>query len=179
MGYAPGRNLRRHLTAQGCSLDLLRRIGLVNAQGHDTFYRRVVFPCYQEGCVVNFYGRSLGATFAHRFLPGSKGGLFAWEAVRQFPSVILVEGMFDLTVLWQAGFPPHHLCAGHASYPGPVSPTVRPPAHRLSHLRSRCQRQRPTGRARASRASPGTRHRHAPCSPAPGPRSRLLFRAGW
>jgi DNA primase len=30
--------------------------------------------------------------------------LFAWESVRQFPSVILVEGIFDLAVLWQAGF---------------------------------------------------------------------------
>ena len=51
MGYAPGGSLRRHLTAQGYALDLLWRIGLVNAQGHDAFYRRVVFPCYQEGCV--------------------------------------------------------------------------------------------------------------------------------
>jgi DNA primase len=104
MGYAPGGSLRRHLTAQGHSFDLLRRIGLVDAQGHDTFYRRVVFPCCQQGRVVNLYGRSLGTTFAHRFLPGSKGGLFAWGSVRQFPSVILVEGMFDLAVLWQAGF---------------------------------------------------------------------------
>ena len=35
---------------------------------------------------------------------GSKGGLFAWETVRHFSSVILVEGLFDLAVLWQAGF---------------------------------------------------------------------------
>jgi len=28
----------------------------------------------------------------------------AWESVRQFPAVILVEGLFDLAVLWQAGF---------------------------------------------------------------------------
>jgi DNA primase len=104
MGYAPGGSVRCHLTAQGYSLDLLQRIGLVDAQGHDTFYRRVVFPCCQQGRVVNLYGRSLGTAFAHRFLPGSKGGLFAWEVVRQFPSVILVEGMFDLAVLWQAGF---------------------------------------------------------------------------
>ena len=104
MGYAPGGSLRCHLTAQGYSLDLLRRLGLVNAQGRDAFYRRVVFPCYQDEWVVNLYGRSLDAGFAHRFLPGSKGGLFAWEAVRQFPRVILVEGMFDLAVLWQAGF---------------------------------------------------------------------------
>ena len=49
-------------------------------------------------------GRSTGAAFAHRFLPGSKDGLFAWESVRQHSSVILVEGLFDLAVLWQAGF---------------------------------------------------------------------------
>ena len=53
---------------------------------------------------MNLYGRSLGDTFPHRFLPGGKGDLFAWESVRQFPTVILVEGLFDLAVLWQAGF---------------------------------------------------------------------------
>ena len=42
--------------------------------------------------------------FPHRFLPGSKGGLYAWEKVRHYPEIILVEGMFDLAVLWQAGF---------------------------------------------------------------------------
>ena len=30
--------------------------------------------------------------------------MFAWETVRHFSSVILVEGLFDLAVLWQAGF---------------------------------------------------------------------------
>jgi DNA primase len=30
--------------------------------------------------------------------------LFAWESVRSFSTVILVEGLFDLAVLWQAGF---------------------------------------------------------------------------
>jgi len=104
IGYAPGGSLRRHLLAQGYSLDLLRHTGLVNPQGHDTFYQRVVFPCYQHSRIVNLYGRSLGAAFAHRFLAGSKGDLVAWESVRQFPSVILVEGMLDLAVLWQAGF---------------------------------------------------------------------------
>ena len=104
IGYAPGGSLRRHLTAQGYSFDLLRRLGLLNPQGCDAFYRRVIFPCCQGGRVVNLYGRSIAAAFAHRFLPGSKGGLFAWESVRQFPAVILVEGLFDLAVLWQAGF---------------------------------------------------------------------------
>jgi len=96
--------LRRHLAAQGYSCDLLQRLGLLNSQGCDAFYRRVIFPCCQGGRVVNLYGRSIAAAFAHRFLPGSKGGLFAWESVRQFPTVILVEGLFDLAVLWQVGF---------------------------------------------------------------------------
>ena len=73
-------------------------------KGHDAFYRRVIFPCCQGGRVVNLYGRSIAAAFAHRFLPGSKGGLYAWEQVRQCPEVILVEGLFDYVVLWQAGF---------------------------------------------------------------------------
>ena len=110
IGYAPGGSLRRHLTAQGYSLDGLRHTGLLNLQGHDAFYQRVLFPCYRDQRLVNLYGRSTGAGFAHRFLPGSKGGLVAWESVRQFPSVILVEGMFDLAVLWQAGFR-HTTCA--------------------------------------------------------------------
>jgi DNA primase len=104
IGYAPGGSLRRHLLAQGYSLDLLRHTGVVNAQGHDALYQRVVFPCCQGNRIVNLYGRSIGTAFAHRFLPGSKGDLVAWETVRQFSSVILVEGMFDLAVLWQAGF---------------------------------------------------------------------------
>jgi DNA primase catalytic core len=104
IGYAPGGSLRRHLTRQGYSFDLLRRVGLLNSQGRDAFYGRVVFPCCQDGRLVNLYGRSLGAAFAHRFLPGPKGGLYAWEQVRQCPEVILVEGLFDFAVLWQAGF---------------------------------------------------------------------------
>jgi DNA primase len=104
IGYAPGGSLRRHLTAQGFSCDHLQRLGLLNSQGCDAFYRRIIFPCCQDGRIVNLYGRSIAAAFAHRFLPGSKGGLYAWEQVQQCPEVILVEGLFDYAVLWQAGF---------------------------------------------------------------------------
>jgi DNA primase len=110
IGYAPGGSLRRHLLAQGYSLDLLWHNGLVNPKGHDALCQRLVFPCCQDSRIVNLYGRSISAAFAHRFLPGSKGDLVAWESVRQFPSVILVEGIFDLAVLWQAGFR-HTTCA--------------------------------------------------------------------
>lgn len=104
IGYAPGANLRSHLLAEGYSLDLLRQTGVVNLRDYDALYQRIVFPCCQEGRIVNLYGRSIGAAFAHQLLPGPKGDLVAWKAARQFSSVILVEGMFDLAVLWQAGF---------------------------------------------------------------------------
>jgi DNA primase len=104
IGYAPGGCLRRHLMAQGYSFDLLRQSGLLNVNGSDAFYQRIVFPLRRGQHVVNLYGRNIAAAFAHRFLPGSKGGLYAWEKVRHCPAVILVEGLFDYAVLWQAGF---------------------------------------------------------------------------
>ena len=42
------------------------------------------------------YGRSISAVAPpHRFLPGSKGGLYCWDQARRHPEVILVEGLFD------------------------------------------------------------------------------------
>jgi DNA primase len=48
IGYAPGGTLRRYLTAQGYSFELLRRIGLINARGADALYQRIVFPLGQN-----------------------------------------------------------------------------------------------------------------------------------
>jgi DNA primase len=103
IGYAPGGVLRRQLCAR-FSLDVLLRSRLLDAWGRDTFCRRVIFPCRHQGHIVNLYGRSIGSAFPHRLLPCSKGGLFAWDRVRSHSVVILVEGLFDLAVLWQAGF---------------------------------------------------------------------------
>ena len=100
IGYAPGGCLRGWLTQLGYSRLALREAGLVTAADYDTYMHRVVFPL--EG---NLYGRSISASAPpHRFLPGSKGGLYAWDQVRQYPEVILVEGLFDYAALWQAGF---------------------------------------------------------------------------
>ncbi len=104
LGYAPGGSLRRHLIRQGYSPDQLRQAGLINPQGRDTFYQRIVFPCFDHNRVNNLYGRSISQAAPHRFLPRPKGSLFAWSIIRFFPSVIVVEGLFDLAALWQEGF---------------------------------------------------------------------------
>jgi len=133
IGYAPGGNLRRHLTAQGYSLDQLLHIGLINHQGRDAFCRRVILPCFQDGQIVNLYGRSIGAAFPHRLLPRPKGGLFGWESARQFSTVILVEGLFDLAVLWQAGFRNTTCAVGTHLTPAQFSQLCDPP-DRLVYL---------------------------------------------
>ena len=100
IGYAPGGCLRGWLTELGYSRLALREAGLVTAAGYDTYMHRVVFPL--EG---NLYGRSLTAAAATAsFFAGRKGGLYAWDQVRRYPEVILVEGLFDYAALWQAGF---------------------------------------------------------------------------
>jgi DNA primase len=104
IGYAPGGCLRRHLGTLGHSFELQRAVGLIDHKGRDTFFRRVIFACRDRGQLTNLYGRSIGTAPAHRFLSRPKGGLFAWETVSNFPVLILVEGLFDLAVLWQAGF---------------------------------------------------------------------------
>ena len=104
LGYAPGGVLRHHLRTQGYSFPVLREAGLINAQGADALYQRIVFPLRQGQHIVNLYGRSISVAFAHRFLPGGKGGLYAWEKVQRCPEVILVEGLFDYAALRQAGF---------------------------------------------------------------------------
>ena len=95
-----GRPCNCWLTQLGYPLPTLHQAGLVTAVGYDAYMRRIVFPL--EG---NLYGRSLSHSAPpHRFLPGSKGGLYCWEQARLRPEVILVEGVFDYAVLWQAGF---------------------------------------------------------------------------
>jgi DNA primase len=100
IGYAPGGCLRGWLTQLGHPLPALRQAGLVTDVGYDSYMRRIVFPL--EG---NLYGRSISPSAPpHRFLPGVKGGLYSWKQAQTFPEVILVEGLFDYAVLWQAGF---------------------------------------------------------------------------
>jgi len=45
IGYASGGSMRRYLIAQGHSLAELRGLGLINAQGSDALYQRIVFHC--------------------------------------------------------------------------------------------------------------------------------------
>jgi len=102
IGYAPGGCLRAHLASCGYAQREIRDSGLLDARGRDRFYRCLTFPL--EG-VENLYGRRVDdAGLRHLFLPRGKGGLYGWEQARGCGAAIVVEGLFDVAALWQAGF---------------------------------------------------------------------------
>ncbi len=103
IGYAPGACLRAYLCGLGYDREWLRQCGLTDQRGRDVFFRCLTFPLQHA---PNLYGRSVANGICrHRFLPGSKGGLYGWTQSLAFPRLILVEGLFDVAALWQAGFP--------------------------------------------------------------------------
>jgi DNA primase len=103
IGYAPGACLRGYLTRFGYGRQALRERGLVDELGRDGFFRCLTFPLQHCG---SLYGRSLHHGICrHRFLPGSKGGLYGWSQALAVSRILVVEGLFDVAALWQAGFP--------------------------------------------------------------------------
>jgi DNA primase len=103
IGYAPGACLRGYLERLGYGRQSLRDRGLVDERGRDAFFRCLTFPLAEAD---SLYGRSITHSLSrHHFLPGSKGGLYGWAQASAFCRVIVVEGLFDVAALWQAGFP--------------------------------------------------------------------------
>ena len=102
IGYAPGGCLRSYLQDLGYARAEIVSNGLIDAHGRDRLWRAITFPIAET---ASLYGRQIDrADVRHRFLPRPKGGLWGWGRVRHCPAVIVVEGLFDLASLWQAGF---------------------------------------------------------------------------
>ena len=102
IGYAPGGCLRAYLEQLGYSRTAMVSSGLIDAQGRDRLWRAIAFPIAET---ASLYGRHTDpADGRHRFLARPKGGLYGWDRARGCQTVIVVEGLFDLASLWQAGF---------------------------------------------------------------------------
>lgn len=102
IGYAPGGCLRAYLEDLGYSRRAIGSSGLTDAQGRDRLWRAITFPIEET---ASMYGRHTdSAAGRHRFLARPKGGLYGWNQAKRCQTVIVVEGLFDLASLWQAGF---------------------------------------------------------------------------
>ena len=122
--------------------------------GRDSFFRCLTFPLAGAS---NLYGRSIqDGLCRHRFLPGSKGGLYGWAQTLAFPSLIVVEGLFDAAALWQAGFP-HALAALGSLLNNRQLTELCQPAGRLIYIRLDADRNG-AGQRAARRLSIQLRH---------------------
>ncbi|CAB1063031.1 DNA primase DnaG, partial [Olavius sp. associated proteobacterium Delta 1] len=77
VGYVNG-TLLEILPEDPDVIKALKRIGILNAKGHEIFYNCVVFPLYSNrGSIVNLYGRNIEDDngVSHLYLPGSRSGL--------------------------------------------------------------------------------------------------------
>ncbi len=102
IGYAPGGCLRAYLQGLGYSFAAMVSSGFIDTQGRDRMWRALTFPLAET---ANLYGRHTDpAGGRHRFLARPKGGLYGWGRAGNCRTVIVVEGLFDLASLWQAGF---------------------------------------------------------------------------
>src|ERR1035438_8540245 len=102
IGYAPGGCLRAYLQDLGYTRAAMVSSGLIDAQGRDRLWQAITVSI---AATASLYGRHTGpAAGRHRFLARPKGGLYGWDRARCGRTVIVVEGLFDLASLWQAGF---------------------------------------------------------------------------
>jgi DNA primase catalytic core len=105
-GYANG-TLLEILPEDPEVIKALKKIGILNAKGHEVFYNCVVFPLYNaRGSIVNLYGRNIDdeAGTTHLYLPGPRSGLVNRQAVKRSATIILTESIIDALTLYDQGF---------------------------------------------------------------------------
>lgn len=89
------------------AITTLKKIGILNAKGHETFYNCIVFPLYDNnGGIVNLYGRSIveESGVNHLYLPGARTGIINRQAVKRSQTIILTESVIDALTLYAQGF---------------------------------------------------------------------------
>lgn len=106
LGLSDG-SLGSTLPDDGPLFEALRGLGVLNERGQEHFHGCLVVPLTHpdfEG-VVGLYGRRLNETGPgrHRVLPGPLHGVLNWQALQASKRIVLVEGVFDVLALWQAG----------------------------------------------------------------------------
>lgn len=100
-GYAPGgKALKAHMLALGYDEQYLNDIRLINSKGNDSMFKRVVFPVYQNGLIVDIYGRAADprSERKHFYLNGINI-CYGIDQVKPGQPVILVESIINAETL--------------------------------------------------------------------------------
>ena len=120
LGLSPGSGLAQKAQQKGFTNEELRRAGLTNARGNDSFRQRLMFPLADaRGRVVGFQARKLrdDDPLTGKYVNSPEGELFhksellyglnlARRAIAKQERAVVVEGNTDVIALRQAGFEP-------------------------------------------------------------------------
>ena len=111
VGYCNG-TLKSALPRSGEVIAQLQALGVLNAEGNEVFYGRVVVPILDaSGVVVGLYGRRVDGPGAklpplstpHLYLAGGHKAAFNAAAAQHATRVVFVESIFDALSVWQSG----------------------------------------------------------------------------
>lgn len=104
IGYADG-SLLAALPQDDERIERFKAIGVLSERGREFFAGCIVFPLFDsQGNVVNLYGRKLeDGEVNHWYLPGTKRGLWNYQAAKRSTSLILAESVIDALTLIDHG----------------------------------------------------------------------------
>jgi DNA primase catalytic core len=104
LGYADG-SLLEALPQDEASLDRFKALGVLTDKGRELLHDCIVFPLFDDqGNVVNLYGRRItDGKVNHLYLPGSKVGLWNYQAAKRSASLLLTESIIDALTLVDRG----------------------------------------------------------------------------
>jgi len=118
VGFAAGGELVDYLSWRNLPVITARRLGLLDANGHERMAGRIVFPEIRKGQLVWLIGRLLDSqddADKYHGLPGGKP-LLGWdEASGDLRAVVVVEGPLDLLALHMWGVPGVATCGTRLS----------------------------------------------------------------
>jgi len=105
VGYSTG-NLPQSLPETGKIVRQLKQMGILNKNGNEFFYDRIVVPLFDEtGVLTSVYGRSVNpkSPVPHLYLPGPRRGVFNPAGIQDGQPVILTESILDAISLLVLG----------------------------------------------------------------------------
>lgn len=90
-----------YLKERGFTLDYASSWGLLYADSATKFHDRLIMPCWEDGRIVYFQGRTMIGAEPKYFNPSAKDGcdrnLYVWniDVAAQYSKVYVVEGVFN------------------------------------------------------------------------------------
>jgi DNA primase len=99
--------LRAYQLEKGFDLKLCQEAKVINENGKDYFYNRIIFPTFKHGKIIHLTGRVINNNQKSRWLhlSGNINFLFNEDILTNTKEVEITEGIPDCLILFQWNIP--------------------------------------------------------------------------